>query len=131
MARQEKQCNGAFMRDKQKHKIGVNEDSLMIRHLRLEGPVHDNHQLIVQEIDQMLGVDAVSINASECLLSVAYDATKRQLDEIEEVVRKYQCDISHDWWTHFKEDWYRFTDQNVKDNTSHEPWSCHKRPPGR
>ncbi|HIE56302.1 MAG TPA: cation transporter, partial [Chromatiaceae bacterium] len=74
------------MSDKQQHKVGVNENSLMIRRLRLEGPVDDNYQLIVQEIDQLLGVDAVSINASESLLNVAYDATKRQLDEIEESV---------------------------------------------
>ena len=91
----------------------------------------ENHQLIVQEIDHLLGVDAVSINASESLLNVAYDATKRQLDEIEEIVRKHECDIAHDWWTHFKEGYYKFVDQNVKDNASHEPWSCHKRPPGR
>jgi len=119
------------MNSKQQHKFGVNEGSLMIRHLRLEGPVQNNHQLIVQEIDQLLGVDAVSINASESLLNVAYDATKRQLDEIEEIVRKYECDIAHDWWTHFKEGYYKFVDQNVKDNARREPWSCHKRPPGR
>lgn len=119
------------MNSKQQHKFGVNEGSLMIRQLRLEGPVQNNHQLIVQEIDRLLGVDAVSINASENLLNVAYDATKRQLDEIEEIVRKHECDIAHDWWTHFKEGYYKFVDQNVKDNAIHEPWSCHKRPPGR
>ena len=119
------------MNSNQQHKFGVNENSLMIRNLRLEGAVEENHQLIVQEIDHLLGVDAVSINASESLLNVAYDATKRQLDEIEEIVRKHECDIAHDWWTHFKEGYYKFVDQNVKDNASHEPWSCHKRPPGR
>lgn len=122
------------MHSKQQHKFGVNEGSLMIRNLRLEGSVQNNHQLIVQEIDQLLGVDAVSINASESLLYVAYvayDATTRQLDEIEEIIREYECDIAHDWWTHFKESYYKCVDQNVKDNASHEPWSCHKRPPGR
>ncbi|MCZ0867244.1 cation transporter [Dasania sp. GY-19] len=119
------------MTEEKTHKVGVNENWLMSRHLRLEGSVEKNHQLIVQEVDQLLGVDAVSINATESLLNVAYDATKRQLDEIEEIVRKHECDIAHDWWTHFKEGYYKFVDQNVKDNASHEPWSCHKRPPGR
>ena len=119
------------MSNKQQHKAGVNEGSLMIRHLKLEGAVDDNQQLIVQEIDQLLGVDSVSINASESLLNVAYDATKRQLDEVEEIVRKYECDIADDWWTHIKEGYYKFVDQNVKDNASHEPWSCHKPPSGR
>lgn len=119
------------MTEEKTHKVGVNENWLMSRHLRLEGSVEKNHQLIVQEVDQLLGVDAVSINLSECLLNVAYDATKRQLDEIEDVVRKYECDIADDWWTHFKESYYKFVDQNVKDNARREPWSCHKRPPGR
>ena len=46
--------------------------------------------LIQEEIDQLLDVDAVSINASESLLNIVYDASKRQLDEIEEIVRKYE-----------------------------------------
>ena len=116
---------------KQKHKVGVNENSQVIRHLRLEGPVQDCHQLIEDEIDQLMGVDTVSINVPQKVLNVSYDAAKRQLDDIEEIVRKYKCDIAHDLWTHFKEGYYQFVDQNVKDNANHEPWSCHKRPPGR
>ncbi|NIB39733.1 cation transporter [Pseudomaricurvus alkylphenolicus] len=119
------------MDSKQQHKVGVNEDSLMVRHLKLEGPVLEHHQLIAQEIEKLLGVDAVSVDPSESLLKVAYDATKRELNEIEEIIRKHECDIADDWWTHFKEGYYKFVDQNVKDNASHEPWSCHKRPPGR
>jgi hypothetical protein len=57
------------MSNRQQYKVGINANSLMIRHLRLDGAVDKNHSLIVQEIDQ-----------------------------------------------------------NVKDNTKHEPWSCHMRP---
>ncbi|WP_299975578.1 cation transporter [uncultured Pseudoteredinibacter sp.] len=119
------------MSNEQQHKPGVNENSLMVRNLKLEGDVRDNQQMIVEEIEQLLGVDAVAIDASENLLKVAYDATKRQLDEIEEIVRKYECDIADDWWTHIKEGYYKFVDQNVKDNANHEAWSCHKRPSGK
>ncbi len=119
------------MNNKKQHKVGLREGSLMVRHLRLVGEVENNQQSIVQEIEQLFGVDSVSIDTSESLLNVAYDATKRQLDEVEEIVRKYECDIASDWWTHFKEGYYKFVDQNVKDNASHEPWSCHKPPSGR
>ena len=34
------------MNSKQEHKLGVNENSLMIRHLRLEGAVEENLSLI-------------------------------------------------------------------------------------
>ena len=121
----------AKMSNQQKHRPGVKEIWLMVRRLRLEGPVSANHQLIVQEIDKLLGVDAVSIDTKENLLNVAYYASKRQLDEIEDIVRKYECDIADSWWTHVKEDYYKFVDKNVKDNANHEPWSCHKRPSAR
>ena len=119
------------MKNDQAHKLGVNENFLMVRHLRLEGLTEENRHTITEEISQLIGVDAVSITDSENLLNIAYDASTRQLDEIEEIVRRNGCDISHDWWTHFKEGWYRFTDQNAKDNARHDPWSCHKNPPGR
>ena len=119
------------MKYDQAHKPGINENFLMVRHLRLEGLTEENRHTITEEISQLIGMDAVSITDSENLLNMAYDASTRQLDEIEEIVRKHGCDISHDWWTHFKEGWYRFTDQNAKDNARHDPWSCHKNPPGR
>lgn len=119
------------MISKQKHRVGVKENSLVIRHLRLEGDVNKNHLLIVDEIDQLIGVDSVSINLSESLLKVGYDATKRQLVEIKNIVSKHQCRIAHDWWMHFKESHYNFVDKNVLDNANHEPWSCHRVPPGR
>jgi len=119
------------MNNNEQHRVGVNVNTLMIRHLKLEGPLSDNHQLIEEEIDQLMGVDAVSINLSEGLLNVAYDATKRQLGEIEEIIKKHKCDISHDWWTHSKESHYKFVDQNVKENSQRAPWSCHIEPPSR
>ena len=52
------------------------------------------------------------------------------IDGIEEVIRKHGADVHDDWWTHTKESYYKFVDQNVKDNAAHKPWSCHKVPPG-
>lgn len=31
------------------------------------------------------------------------------------------------WWTDFKKGYYKFVDENVKDNVGHQPWSCHSR----
>jgi len=47
---------------------------------------------------------------------------------VEEILTKHGIQPRHDWWTHFKEEYYRFVDQNVKDNAQHEPWSCHRTP---
>ena len=85
---------------------------------------------VVAEIDKLYGLASVAFDDSKGRLDMAYDATRICLDCIEEVLTKYAIEVSHDWWTHFKEDHYRFVDQNLKDNASREPWSCHKSPPG-
>ncbi len=77
------------MKKDQAHKPGVNEIYLMVRHLRLESLTEDNRTTITEEISQLIGIDTVSITDSGNLLNVAYDASVRQLDEIEEIVRKH------------------------------------------
>lgn len=113
------------------HRVGVHESCLVIRHLKLEGLDHDKAEAIGQEVDAIMGVDMVSLNEDEAILNVAYDASKLNIDTIEAIVHKHGADIGHGWATRFKEGWYRFTDQNIRDNFHHEPWSCHKPPPGR
>jgi hypothetical protein len=34
-------------------------------------------------------------------------------------------DIGAGRWNRIKEDYYRFIDQNVKENAKQKPWSCH------
>ncbi len=115
----------------QEHRAGVHECCLVIRHLKLENLDHDKTEAIGQEIDKLIGIDMVSLNDDTNVLNVAYDAGKLNLDDIEGIVRAHGADISHAWWTQFKEGWYRFTDQNVRDNMHHEPLSCHRVPPGK
>jgi hypothetical protein len=60
------------------------------------------------------------------VITLAYDATRTSIEAVEEILAKHNIEISHGWWTHFKDSYYKFTDQNIKDNANHEPWSCHK-----
>jgi len=116
---------------KQEHRLGVSEANLVMRHLKLSSLDRASIDVAMSKIDQFFGLDAVSYDERSHILNLAYDASRLCLDGIEDVLAKYGVDISHDWWTHFNEGYYKFVDQNVKDNASHEPWSCHKRPPGR
>ena len=113
------------------HRLGVSEVNLVTRHLKLE-TVKDEQALeaAIADIDQLYGLDSVSFNADRRKLHLAYDATRLCLDCVEEILEKYALAVSHDWWTRFKEEHYRFVDQNVKDNARQEPWSCHQTPPG-
>lgn len=112
------------------HKPGVTEVNLVVRHLKLEPIDTAKANAAIDEIDQLYGLDDVSFDEKSLVLNLAYDASHLCIDGIEEVLKKHDIDVSHDWWTHFKEGYYRFVDQNVKDNAAHQPWSCHKSPPG-
>ena len=96
------------------HRVGVRENNLVVRNLKLSNVTSENIDALIEEIDQMFGLDEVSFNRKEEEIHLAYDAVN----------------IHDDWWTHTKESYYKFCDQNVKDNFKHEPWSCHKTPPG-
>jgi hypothetical protein len=113
------------------HRVGVREINLVVRNLRLSNVTHDNINALIEEIDQLFGLDEVSFNKSKEMIHLAYDAANLNLDGIEEVIKKHGVGIHDDWWTHTKEGYYKFCDENVKDNFEHEPWSCHKTPPGK
>jgi hypothetical protein len=111
------------------HRVGVRENNLEVRNLRLTKVTDENIDGLIAEIDHLFGLDEVSFNRKERTIHLAYDAANLNLDGIENVIRKHGVDIHNDWWTHTKEGYYKYCDQNVKDNFEHEPWSCHKAPP--
>lgn len=112
------------------HRVGVKEVNLVVRHLKLEGVNETNRDAIVEAIDHTFGIDSVQYDDKTATLHLAYDATHCQLDGLEEMLIQLDADISHDWWTHFKEGYYQFVDENVRENSKHVPLSCHKTPPG-
>ncbi len=118
------------MGNKKNHRVGVSEVNLVDRHLKIEFIEENKIEEAIRDIDKVLGVDAVSFEKEKLVFNIAYDASKVCLDDIEEILIRYDVEVSHDWWTSFKEEYYKFVDQNVKDNANHKPWSCHRRPPG-
>jgi hypothetical protein len=111
------------------HRLGVSEVNLVTRHLRLRECDKEAIEDAIAEIDEIYGMDAVSFDAKKYVLNFAYDATRTCIDCIEEILQKHKIEVSSDWWTQFREGFYRYVDQNVKDNATHEPFSCHKLPP--
>jgi hypothetical protein len=114
---------------KKEHRLGVDEVNLVVRHLKLLDSDESSIASAIAEIDEVYGLDGVSFDEDSNLLNLAYDASRTCIECIEEILEKYGIEISHDWWTTFKEGYYRYVDQNVKDNAKHEPFSCHKIPP--
>ncbi|MFT5755795.1 MAG: hypothetical protein ACI9LM_000507 [Alteromonadaceae bacterium] len=111
------------------HRVGIRENNLVVRNIRLSKVTEKNIDALIEEIDQMFGLDEVSFNRKDESIHLAYDAANLNLEGIEEIIKKHQIDIHDDWWTHTKESYYKFCDQNTKDNFEHQPWSCHTQPP--
>ncbi|TVZ37455.1 hypothetical protein P886_1796 [Alteromonadaceae bacterium 2753L.S.0a.02] len=107
------------------HRLGVSENSLVVRHLKLEACGASAMAQVISEIDKIYGLEAVSFDENTRVLHIAYDAARICLECIESVLEKYDVEISHDWWTNFKEGYYRFFDQNIKDNMHSKPLGCH------
>lgn len=114
----------------QEHRPGVSEVNLVVRHLKLMTADRAAMTAAIAELDQSYGMDTASFDDASGVLSVAYDASHLGIDCVEKILAEHGIEVSHDWWTRFKEGHYRFVDQNVKDNASHVPWSCHKPPKG-
>ena len=112
-----------------KHRLGVSEARQVVRRLRLEPNSNRNVTAAVREIDGLYGIDEVSVDAATRVIHLAYDASRLSIDGIEQILKRHGLEVSHDWWTHFKEGHYRFVDQNIKDNAAHVPHCCNKTPP--
>jgi len=111
------------------HRLGVSEANLVIRHLRLVNPEPKNIEAVVNDIDQIYGVDGVSFDSESSVLNVAYDASRTCIDCIEGALNKNEVSRARDWWTNLKTNYYHYVDDNIKDNAKHEAWCCHNLPP--
>ncbi|WP_396586525.1 cation transporter [Bermanella sp. R86510] len=117
------------MSGENEHRFGVSEVNLVVRHLKIEPADGTSLLDAIAEIDEFYGLDDISFDDKSHVLNIAYDASRLCLDGIEDILKKHGVEISHDWWTRFKEGYYKFVDQNIKDNSEHKPWSCHNTPP--
>lgn len=110
------------------HRLGVAEANLVKRHLKIKQADKSDIEAAIYEIDKLYGIDEVSYEESTNFIHLAYDASRLCIESLEAIIINHNIKISDDLWTRFKEGYYRFVDQNIKDNHAHEPWSCHKKP---
>tara|TARA_E500000178_G_C17035691_1_gene763246 strand:- start:2689 stop:2850 length:162 start_codon:yes stop_codon:yes gene_type:complete len=47
------------------HRVGVRENNLVVRNLKLSNVTSENIDALIEEIDQMFGLDEVSFNRKE------------------------------------------------------------------
>lgn len=110
------------------HKPGVKELNLVSHRLKLAGLSEKAATTLVDELGQLFGMDRVTFDARTSCLFFAYDATHCSLDKVEERVRQHGARFDDGWWNRVKCSYYRFVDQNLRDNAAHEPHCCNKAP---
>jgi hypothetical protein len=111
------------------HRPGVREGFLVKRRLRLQ-PLDDPHARdAVAAVEALIGVDWTRWDPRKRVLTLAYDAANLQLDRILERLRERGGVLDEGWWSRFRLGWYRYSDQNVRDNAKLEPFCCDKVPP--
>lgn len=81
------------------HRVGVREQNLVVRNLRLSNVTKINCDALIEEIDRVFGIDEVSYNIKDGEIHLAYDAVNINLDGIEELIKKHGADVHDDWWT--------------------------------
>jgi hypothetical protein len=110
---------------------GVHEACLVKRHLKLQHLDHGLARAITEEIALHSGVDTVELDSDSRRLDVTYDASQLQFPELTDILLRHGVEPERGWWARFRASWYRFTDQNIRDNARHEPHCCNKAPPGK
>lgn len=110
------------------HRLGINEANLVRRKIKLLQRDKEVVSPAVHEIDTIYGVDDVRFNPDSGRLTLEYDATRLNLDCVEEVLDRHGLEEDQGWWSRYRRSHYRFVDENIKDSALHEPFSCHRIP---
>lgn len=69
------------------HRVGVRENNLVVRNLKLSKVTNVNIKDLIEEIDQLFGSDEVSYNKAEQTIHLAYDAANVNLHKADLIYR--------------------------------------------
>jgi copper chaperone CopZ len=100
------------------------------RKIRLPSLRHAADGMAVERaIGEMPGVLAVTAEVDRQRVVVRYNASRQNYRNIMEIAEKTGFPALNSWWSRFKGNWYRFTDENARDNAKAPPPACCSKPP--
>lgn len=98
----------------QEHRLGVSKNTLVTRNLKIKPSKSKRIEEALSDIDRLYGMDKVVYNEKNRNISLAYDALRLCIDDVEKILKLHDIQVSADRWNRFKKEYYRFVDQNVK-----------------
>lgn len=107
-----------------KNKIN-HTDSLVTRSLKLNKSIYIND---IKYNNLSKEPEFKEIKKTNKNLIVTYNNTEYSIDSVIEILKKYNIDIDMGPWSKVKLGFFRFFDQNIKDNINHKSSCCNKPP---
>lgn len=113
--------------NKSAHRPGVNEEYLVSRSLPLDltGCTQQEFAQLLSELDQIIGLDALSFDAESEILQLNYDATHVDFDQLQSCLQQHNVQLKPGLINRLKSGYYEFVDENIKANAEHQPQCCH------
>ena len=100
------------------------------RRIKLESLGHAADALAVERaIDELPGVIKAFADLDNHRVEVRYDASQQNYQNIVEAMEKTGFPPLNNWWSRFKGNWYRFSDETARENANAPPPACCNKPP--
>ena len=107
----------------------AHDDKVVKRRIRLAGkPSDEQARRLEQELKQVDGVMSLSVEKERGRLELVYDVTGADLDDLLARSKDYGFQPRRSLPTNTRLGWYRFLDQNIRDNAGHKPHCCSEPP---
>lgn len=96
--------------------------------LPLVGLDEEQVEIIERDINELTGVDRVSVHTQGSTLIVRYDASLISIDDVILTLNDYGLLLDDNWWGRIKLRWQRQIDSNIADSAKHEAHCCNQVP---
>jgi|SRR5699024_449840 len=109
------------------HKATSQAQFLLRRKIAVEGLNENKTGEVIQKLNHYTHVDFAEDKQGGQLV-VTFDGRRWSTNELIEFIESHGGRLKHSWWQRKKHAWYRFTDENVRDNAKHVHTCCSKPP---
>jgi len=100
------------------------------RRIKLQAMEHAADALAVERaLAALPGVVKVAADLEKHRVVVRYDASRQNYQILVETMEKTGFPPQDNWWSRFKGNWYRFTDETARENAKAPPPACCNKPP--
>ncbi|MEW8029015.1 MAG: heavy-metal-associated domain-containing protein [Candidatus Thiodiazotropha sp.] len=100
------------------------------RRIKLQSMGHAADALAVERaLTELPGVVKVAADVAKHRVVVRYNASQQNFQNIVETMEKTGFPPLNNWWSRFKRNWYRSSDEITRENANAPPPKCCNKPP--